>query len=118
MNTRMTASVCLIAALLSCGLRGQDKRKTEDLNTRSLQGVVTDASGHPVEKAVVQLKNTKSLQIRSFITGPDGSYHFAGLSPNVEYQVKSEHDGVASRWKTLSIFNSKKTVTINLKLKK
>jgi protocatechuate 3,4-dioxygenase beta subunit len=114
----MTASVCLIAAVLSCGLLGQGRRSKEDINTRSVQGVVNDASGHPVEKAVVQLKDTKSLQIRSFITGPDGSYHFAGLSPNVEYQVKSEHEGAASRWKTLSVFNNKKTVIINLKLKK
>jgi len=83
-----------------------------------VQGVVTDASGHPVDRAVVQLKDTKSLQIRSFITNPDGTYHFAGLSPNVEYQLKAESQGVSSNRKTLSVFSSKKSVTINLKLKK
>ena len=110
--------VCLIATVLSCGLRGQDKRSNEDANTRSVEGVVSDASGKPVEKAVVQLKDVKSLQIRSFITGPDGSYHFAGLSPNMEYELKAEHEGSASGWKTLSVFNTKKTATINLKLKR
>ena len=33
----------------------------------------------PVANAVVQLKNTKTLQIRSFITQGDGNYHFTGL---------------------------------------
>jgi hypothetical protein len=117
-NTPITVAVCLIAAVLSCGLPGQDKRSSEDASTRSLEGVVTDGSGKPVEKAVVQLKDTKSLQIRSFITGADGSYHFAGLSPNVEYELKAEYQGASSDRKTLSIFNSKKAPKINLKLKK
>jgi hypothetical protein len=111
-------TVCLIAALLSFGLFGQDRRSTSDAGVRSVQGVVTDSSANPVNKAVVQLKDTKSLQIRSFITNPDGSYHFAGLSPNVEYQLKAEYQGVSSARKTLSVFSSKKSITMNLKLKK
>jgi hypothetical protein len=111
--------VWLITALLSCGLCGEDRRSKEDgIVTRSVNGVVTDAASQVVAKAVVQLKDTKSLQIRSFITNTDGSYHFAGLSPNVEYQLKAEYQGAFSGKKTLSVFNSKKSVTINLKLKK
>ena len=118
MNKPIFGLVCAIAALLTCQLPGQDKKSNDDTATRSVEGVVTDPSGHPVDKAVVQLKDTKSLQIRSFITGPDGSYHFAGLSPNVEYQLKAEYQGTSSDRKTLSVFNSKKAVTIDLKLKK
>jgi hypothetical protein len=108
-----------ITGVLLCGVSGQERRSKEDsIATRSVNGAVTDASSKPVAKAVVQLKDTKSLQIRSFITNPDGSYHFAGLSPNVEYQLKAEYQGAFSGKKTLSVFNSKKSVTINLKLKK
>ena len=110
--------VCLIGALLGGELVGQDRRSNEDTGARSVQGEVTDVSGNPVDQAVVQLKDTKSLQIRSFITNSDGSYHFAGLSPNVEYELKAEYQGAFSGRKTLSVFNSKKSVTINLKLKK
>ena len=116
MSKSISGAVCIIAALLS--LNGEDRRSKQDTGTRSVQGVVTDASGQPVNKAVVQLKDTKSLQIRSFITNPDGTYHFAGLSPNVEYQLKAEYQGAFSGKKTLSIFNSKKLVTIKLKLKR
>jgi hypothetical protein len=109
---------CLIFVLVCSGLLAQQRDSNEDTNTRSVQGIVTDASGHPVAKAVVQLKDTKTLQIRSFITEADGSYHFSGLSPNVEYELKAEHDGASSPKKTLDVFNTRKTVTINLKLNK
>ncbi|HLK22723.1 MAG TPA: carboxypeptidase-like regulatory domain-containing protein [Bryobacteraceae bacterium] len=111
--------IWLIGLFLGCGLSGQERTSKDDgISTRSVNGVVNDAAGQPVAKAVVQLKDTKSLQIRSFITNPDGSYHFAGLSPNVEYQLKAEYEGSFSGKKTLSVFNSKKSVKINLKLKR
>ena len=40
--------------------------KKTDQNNRSVQGVVTTAEDAPVSGGVVQLKNTKTLQIRSF----------------------------------------------------
>lgn len=64
------------------------------------------------------MKNTKSLQIESFITDSGGHYHFAGLSTDIEYQLKADAQEMTSGWKTLSLFNSKKVVNINLKLKK
>jgi protocatechuate 3,4-dioxygenase beta subunit len=105
---------CTLILLAVGGLVGQ--RPNEDINTRTVQGIITDSSGAPVAKAVVQLKDTKSLQIRSFITEADGSYHFAGLSPNVEYELKAQHDDAKSDRKKLSIFNSKKVATMNFKL--
>jgi len=114
-----TAFAALLTALaLVCGLAAQDKRPNEDGNTRSVQGVVTDSSGKPVANAVVQLKDTKQLQIRSFRTGADGSYHFAGLGTNTEYELKADFEGATSGTKTLSIYNSQKTATVNLKLNK
>jgi len=110
------AVACLALASLSSTLGAQ--RGTGESTTRTVEGLVTNAEKQPVENAVVQLKNTKTLQIRSFITQEDGKYHFAGLQTDVEYEVKADHDGVSTSWKTLSVFNSKKTPVINLKLKK
>jgi hypothetical protein len=108
---------CLLVVVLTAAF-AQDKRSNEDASTRSVQGVVSDAAGNPTADAVVQLKDTKSLQIRSFRTTADGSFHFAGLSPNVEYELKADYDGASSGKKTLSVFSSQKNKTINLKLKK
>lgn len=117
MNATMTARVALIAAALSFAAWAQDRHQDQDSTTRSVQGIVSDQSGKPVANAAVLLKDTKSLQIRSFRTGGDGAYHFAGLSQNVEYQLKADAGGSTSGWKTLSVFNSKKVATIDLKLK-
>jgi hypothetical protein len=115
-NLMPVRAACMAALLLCAGLPAQ--QKNQDLTTRNMEGLVTDGAGQPAAKAVVQLKNTKSLQIRSFITAEDGRYHFAGLSMDVQYQVKAEREGLTSSWKTLSVFNTKKTAVINLKLKK
>ena len=111
---RTFAAGCFLILFAS----GAALSQTQDSNLREVQGAVTDASGAPVNKAVVQLKNTKTLQIESFITDAAGHYHFAGLSTDIEYQLKADHDGATSGWKTLSLFNTKKVATINLKLKR
>ena len=87
-------------------------------NTRSVQGKVTDASGTPVSQAVVQLKDTKSLAVRSFITKQDGTYHFHGLSTDIDYELRAEYQGAASGTKTLSSFDSRKQAVVDLKLSK
>ena len=104
-------------AFFCFGLSAQENKKlNEDPNTRSLTGVVQMA-GSPVEGGNVQLKDLKTLQIRSYVTHADGTYHFAGLSTNVDYEVKAQKDGHSSDTKTLSSYDTHKTATINLKLK-
>jgi hypothetical protein len=78
---------------------------------------VTDADGNPVAGAVVQLKNTRTLQVRSFITKDKGEYFFAGLSKDVDYEVKAQFSGKASTPRRLSTFDTKPEPVINLELK-
>jgi hypothetical protein len=66
----------------------QKQKKGEDLNTRSVQGAVTSADDTPVNGAVVQLKNLKTLQIRSFITQEDGIYYFHGAQSRLPRSVQ------------------------------
>lgn len=94
-------------------------KKGEDQNARSVQGTVFDANEAAVNGAVVQLKNTKTLQIRSFITKENGAYYFHGLSPDVDYELKADNNqGASSSTKTLSSFDSRKEAVLNLKLSK
>ena len=85
--------------------------------TRSVQGVVSDKSGAAIAGAVVQLKDTKTLQVRSFIAQQDGSYHFYGLSTDVNYEIRADHNGHSSPTKSISVFDSHRLITLNLKLK-
>jgi hypothetical protein len=88
-----------------------------DSGTRMVQGIVTAVDASPVDGAVVQLNDTRTLQIRSFVTKADGAYHFAGLSTNHDYEVQAEHNGASSGKKRLDVFDAHKVATINLKLK-
>jgi hypothetical protein len=78
---------------------------------------VTDANGAPVPGAVVQLKDTKTLQVRSFIAKEMGEYTFQGLSTDVDYELKAESKGRSSATRTLSSFDSHPEARINLQLK-
>ena len=91
-------------------------KKDPDSNLRSVQGTVTNSQDQPVDGAVVQMKNTKSLQVRSFITKEHGAYYFHGLSPDVDYELRAEYQGTASPSKTLSSFDSRKKAVLNLRL--
>lgn len=87
-------------------------------NTRVIQGTVRDKSGAPVAGAVVLLRDNKTLQIRSYLTQSDGTYHFFGLSTDVGYQLRAEHADMTSSSKLVSVFDSKKFIKVDLKLKK
>ncbi len=113
--TRVWLSLCL---LLSSGIFLQAQKKGEDARVRTVQGSVTGAKGEAITGAVVQLKNTKTLQIRSFITKEQGEYFFNGLSPDVDFELRAELNGAASGTKTLSSFDSRKQAVVNLKLDK
>lgn len=106
------ATLAMLGITLMAALPGF-AQKTQ---TRSVQGSVTATDDRPVNGAVVYLKNTKSLQIRSFFTQKDGAYYFHDLSPDIDYQLKAEYNGEASASHTLSSFDSRKLATINLKL--
>jgi len=114
--TRGATVVLLLAACFaSAGLSFDKKDKDED-KLRMVQGTVTDAQGNPVAGGVVQLKNSKTLQVRSFITQENGTYQFHGLDPNVDYSLKADYQGASSSSKTLSSFDSRKQPVINLKV--
>ena len=86
--------------------------------TRSIEGTVLDAHGSAVPKAVILLKDTKTLQVRSYLTQDDGKYHFYGLSSDINYELRAQANGLTSPVKTVGVFDSHRIVTLNLKLNK
>src|SRR5690349_21724650 len=85
--------------------------KTEKTgNVRMLHGQILDPADNPVEKAVVYLKDKRSLRIMTFITTRDGSYRFNGLNLNQDYELRAEHEGVFSSTRTLSSLDGRKDV--------
>lgn len=122
--TRNGLQVLAVAALtlvLSANLFAQNKSREErrsEANSRAVQGLVTSADDQPVSGAVVQLKDMRTLQVRSYITQSDGAYHFSGLRMDVEYQVTAKSGETTAGPRNLSIFDTRKDAIMNLKLEK
>ena len=94
------------------------KNKNEDANQRTIEGIVTDENRNPVPRAIVQLKDLRTLQVRSFVSQPQGDYRFAGLRMDTDYELKATLGDQSSASKRVSQFESRKTVTVNLQLEK
>ena len=114
------ATVALAVAVMLVPASAQDdkKSKKEQATQRSVQGVVFDNKDVPVVGAVVQLKDLRSLQMRSYITKEDGEYHFSSLKMDQDYEVEAKNNNLTSGPKKISIFDNRKIVIQNLKADK
>src|ERR1019366_2922317 len=104
-----------LAVLLMAAPAGLAQKKKESA-TRSVGGVVTSADDKPVVGAVVQLKDLKTKNVRSFYTQDKGEYYFHELSTEVDYELTATFQGASSKTRTLSVFDSRKDAVVNLKL--
>ena len=119
MFRNLAALVLMGTAVMVVSTQAQSrKEKAEEASKRSLEGLVTDAGDNVVVGAVVKLKDLKTLSVRSFITKDDGKYHFYGLSINDDYEVQADSNGMLSRARMLSVYDSRKKPNLDLKLEK
>jgi len=109
------ASLLLLLLCLSAFPALYAKDKNEDAG-RLLTGRVTDRQDQPLPESVVYLSNARTRATKSFIVGTDGVYRFPALSPNIDYEVYAQYKGRKSDTKTVSQFDTRPTVNINLKI--
>jgi hypothetical protein len=109
----VVAVVLLLVGLASAASPPSDKKND---NTRLLTGRVIDHQDSALPNAVVYLTNTRTRAVKTYIVGPDGAYRFPSLSPNIDYEVYAQYNGRKSDTKTVSQFDNRQTVNINLKI--
>jgi hypothetical protein len=79
-------------------------------------GKILDGVDNPLAGAVVYLTNTRTRAVKTYIAGKDGDYRFPGLAENTEYEVYAQFQGHKSDTKSVSQFDSRVTVSVNLKI--
>ena len=96
---------------------GPQMAEAQNFGQRTIQGKVVDDTGTQVAGATVFLKNVKSRSVKSFTSTADGSFRFAQVGMVDDYEVWSEMGKKKSAVKTVSSFDSRKQVELELKLK-
>jgi hypothetical protein len=113
-NARIFRSICLLLLILFS--RSSVPLSLAQTTQKVVQGRVVGAGNQPQSGAIVYLKNGRTNDIKSFISTADGSYRFGQLSPDVDYEIWAEYQGRKSSVKTVSSFDSKKTLSYELKV--
>lgn len=109
---------CFVAALALLATTATAQDKKHEAQLRTVRGVVMDKSDNPLNGSVVFLKNTRTNSVRSSYTDDTGSYRFSGLDPNADYELHAEKDNEKSTTRTVSSFDSRKDIVLNLKIDK
>lgn len=90
----------------------------KETQLRTVRGTVSDKDEKPLQNAVVFLKNSRTNTVISHFSDDQGNYRFTGLDPNVDYEVYAEFDGEKSASREVSALDSRKEITLNLKVDK
>jgi hypothetical protein len=89
--------------------------KKDKQQGRLLFGKVLDQHDNPVVNAIVYVTNTRTHAVKTYIIGQDGTYRFPGLS-TVDYEVYAQYNGHKSDTKSVSQFDDRSEVYIDLKI--
>jgi hypothetical protein len=104
-----------IPALATNASAAPDKK--DKSSGRLLFGKVLDTQDNPLPDAVVYLTNTRTRAVKTYIVNADGTYRFPALSGATDYEVYAQYKGRKSETKSLSQFDDRSQVYIDLKIK-
>lgn len=112
-NKSTLRRISMVLILVSCWSVACQPNGFAQPPLRNVIGIITDQHRVPLKGAVVQVRNVGTNGVLSYITGPDGRYSFKRLEGDSDYRIWAKVHGRQSRTRSLSMFDSNKTKTIN-----
>jgi Carboxypeptidase regulatory-like domain len=110
----MTVACALLMVLGAVSSASPDKK--DKTVGRLLFGKVLDPQDNPLPDAVVYLTNTRTRSVKTYIVGSDGTYRFPALSTAIDYEVYAQYKGRKSDTKSVSQFDDRSQVYVDLKV--
>jgi hypothetical protein len=115
---RLARLLAAIAITPACALLtfSAPLAQAQNFGARTIQGIVTENDTH-AGGATIFLKNLKTRDIKSYTSTPDGAFRFTQVGMIDDYEVWAERGKKKSAVKTVSSFDSRKQLDLELKLK-
>jgi hypothetical protein len=118
MNPRSSVAIftaCALLLTLATVAHAAPDKKDKNAG-RLLYGKVLDGQDNPLVNAVVYLTNTRTRTVKTYIVSQDGTYRFPSLSTSVDYEVYAQFNGHKSDTKSVSQFDDRPQVYIDLRI--
>jgi hypothetical protein len=110
----LTIAFALFVTLSALSNASPDKK--DRAVGRLLFGKVLDPQDNPLPDAIVYLTNTRTRSVKTYIVGRDGAYRFPALSTGIDYEVYAQYNGHKSDTKSVSQFDDRSQVYVDLKV--
>ena len=107
-----------VAVAMFITLAGTLAVAAQELELRTVQGRVVDQENHPVASAVVYLRDERTNSVRTYITDSAGHYRFTWLGEYDDYQLEANTQNFRSHRHTISQWDSRRAIVVDLKLDK
>lgn len=124
MNSRRTLAVALLAVVagfplaaagpLVTAAQAQSRGPVE----RVVKGKVTNKAGAPIKGAIVYLRDDRTSSVKSAISEENGTYRFVQLAQGVDYDLWAQVDQVKSKTRSISSFDSKNEINLDLQIER
>lgn len=111
LRTIAVGVVCLFT-ISSLALAPKKKEKVP----RVVTGIVVDGSENPIVGAVVEMTDVTTGKKTAMYTQEGGHYQFSDLDQNHDYEIQATYQGVSSKVRTASSFDTRKTIRLNLQI--
>jgi len=93
------------------------KARKDETKPKTIEGIVEDANGRPIENAHVLVSDTKTNVTRTLTTDKEGAYSGNSFPASGNYEVTAEYGGKTSYKKTLSSYLNCEENVLNFQLK-
>ena len=110
------ALACVLSTVLAAAVSAAAFDKKDKAVGRLLFGKVLDPQDNPLPDAIVYLTNTRTRAVKTYIVGPDGTYRFPALSTATDYEVYAQYKSRKSETKSVSQFDDRSQVYVDLKV--
>jgi enolase len=112
-NTCLIGVASLLVISVAVAHAAADKK--DKPQGRLLLGKVLDPQDNPVVGAIVYVTNMRNHAVKTYIVGQEGTYRFPGLS-TVDYEVYAQYNGHKSDTKSVSQFDDRSEVYVDLRI--